>query len=124
MFENALAGFYQRAEVDLVREQLAAELGSAAHYDISDEGLLVWPERDYSTELVYRIGNAKGALAPETRGALLAVPPRVLDTRRMFYRDQAIAWLAWVAAWGAADHAHAEVPRLLRGASLLPSAEG
>ena len=52
LFENALAGLYQRAEVDLVREQLEAELGEGTHYDISDEGLLVWPGVDYETELV------------------------------------------------------------------------
>jgi hypothetical protein len=45
LFENALAVFYQRAQVQLVREQLEAELGSLAHYDIADEGLVVWPSQ-------------------------------------------------------------------------------
>ncbi|MEM9693352.1 MAG: hypothetical protein AAGA56_12460 [Myxococcota bacterium] len=122
LFENALAGFYQRAEVDLVREQIEAELPSGVHYDVSDEGLLVWPDRDYRTELAYPLAKASGrVIAPaQVRGEPLEVPPRVLDTRRMFFREQEISWLAWVAAWSAAGHDGAEVPPLLRGVSLLP----
>jgi hypothetical protein len=122
LFENALAGLYQRAEVDLVREQLEAELGERTHYDIADEGLVVWPGVDYETELIYRIDGAQGrAVAAEVRGEEPAEPPRVLDTRRMFFRDQGVSWLAWVAAWSAAGHPQTEVPRLLRGVSLLPA---
>ena len=123
LFENALAGFYQRAQVDLVREQIEFELGPTAHYDIADEGLVVWPGNDYRTELLYPIDSANHALVPEVRGPEPGVPPRVLDTRRMFYREQALSWLAWVAAWSAAEHDSAEVPRLLRGVSLLPSGQ-
>jgi hypothetical protein len=45
----------------------------------------------------------------------------VLDPRRMFYREQSISWLAWVTAWSAAEHDSADVPRLLRGVTLLPA---
>ncbi len=124
LFENALAGFYQRAEVDLVREQLEAELGPTAHYDLTDEGLLVWPGSDYRTELLYRIDAQQTVLAPDVRGEPLDVPLRVLDPRRMFYRDQSISWLAWVTAWSAAEHPSADVPRLLGGVSLIPSSSG
>ena len=125
LFENALAGLYQLAEVDLVREQLEAELGEASHYDIAEEGIAVWPDDDYRIELFYPLKDAEGGapVAPVTRGLEPEVPPRVLDTRRMFYRDQNITWLAWVAAWSAAAHERAEVPRLLRGVSILPRAE-
>ena len=121
LFENALAGLYALAEVDLVREQLEAELGEGVHYDIADEGLLVWPGVDYETELVYDIEGAHGLVVEaEVRGEEPEEPPRVLDTRRMFYRDQGVSWLAWVAAWSAASHESMEVPRVMRGVSLLP----
>ncbi|MCA9620245.1 MAG: hypothetical protein KC731_14585, partial [Myxococcales bacterium] len=123
LFENALAGVYHRAEVDIVREQLEGELDAGSHYDISDDGLVVWPGVDYATELVYRIdGGSQGAVAPEIRGLAPEGPARVLDTRRLFYNQQPIAWLSWVAAWNAAEHESVDVPRLVLGASILPGA--
>jgi hypothetical protein len=124
LFENALAGFYQRAEVDLVREQIEAELGEGAHYDVADEGLLVWPGQDYQSELVYRIDTRRSRpITPKVRGVAPTTPPSVLDTGRMLYRQQEVSWVAWVAAWGAADHDGVDVPRLLPGRSILPSLE-
>lgn len=124
MFENALAGLYQLAEVDIVREQIEAELGEAAHYDIAADGLIVWPEGDYRTELTYDIRDGDGrVLTPRIRGDEPKLPPPVLDTRRMAFSDQAISWLAWVAAWSAAETEGARIPRLLRGVSILPTEE-
>ena len=121
LFENALAGLYQRAEVDLVREQIEAELGEGIHYDVADEGLVVWPGHDYETELVYRIDTRRARpITPKVRGVPPKTPPRVLDTGRMLYRQQEVSWLAWVAAWDAADHEEVDVPRLLSGSSILP----
>jgi hypothetical protein len=50
-FDAALTGLYKRAGVDLLREQLAAELPAGAPYDIADEGLVVWSP-DYEIETV------------------------------------------------------------------------
>ncbi|MBW2454419.1 MAG: hypothetical protein JRI68_07905 [Deltaproteobacteria bacterium] len=125
LLENALAGLYQRAEVDLVREQIEAVLDAGAHYDIAAEGLVVWPGRDYRTELVYRLNVRRGGtIKPKIRGIGPLQPARVIDTRQLLYRAQQVSWLAWVGAWGAADHHNAEIPRLLAGASILPRGEG
>jgi hypothetical protein len=121
MFENALAGLYQRAEVDLVREQIEAELGEGTHYEVGDEGLTTWPGRDYRTELVYRIDVRRPkALAPKVKGAKPAKPPRALDTRRILFRHQTISWLSWVSAWVATEDESVDIPRLLTGTSILP----
>ncbi|MCU0694229.1 MAG: hypothetical protein MUF54_22800, partial [Polyangiaceae bacterium] len=125
LFETALAGFYHRADVDLVREQLEVELGDGSHYEVTDEGLLVWPGHDYHTELLYRVhARHPGTLTPNVRGKVSGAPPRVLDARRVLYRHQSICWLAWVSAWMMADHPRAELPRLVSGASILPLLEG
>lgn len=124
LFENALAGFYHRAEVDFVREQLEAELPEGAQYEIAEEGLVVWPLGDFRTEHVYsfELDHPK-TVAPTIRGKAGDLPARVLDTRRFLYRHQPVSWIAWVAAWLAADHDIAQVPRLMAGASLLPQAK-
>ncbi|MFK7930137.1 MAG: hypothetical protein AB8H79_18240, partial [Myxococcota bacterium] len=125
LFENVLAGLYQLAEVDLIREQIVVELGPAAHYDIADEGLLVWPEEGYQTELVYPIRKSPGrSVPPRVRGKKPENPPAVLDTGRLSFQSQPINWVAWVAAWTAAEQPDAQIPRLLSGVSILPRADG
>ncbi len=126
LFENALAGLYHRAEVDVVREQLEAHLDPGVHYDLADDGLVVWPTRDYRTELRYRLRERLGApraeaVEPVVLGRPLEVPAPVVDTRQIHFAGQRIGWVAWVAAWGAAAHPNATIPRLSSGASLLPA---
>ncbi|MBI4701700.1 MAG: hypothetical protein HY744_11175 [Deltaproteobacteria bacterium] len=123
--ENALAGLYQRAEVDFVREQIRHEIGPVAHYDIADEGMVVWPGPDFRTELVYRLAGKAGAtVVPLVRGDAPPHEPWPLDTRRILFREQAIAWTAWVAAWAAAGLPGAPLPRLLRGAPIVARDRG
>jgi hypothetical protein len=124
LFENALAGLYQRSEVDFVREQLEGELGDRVHYDIADDGLLVWPSSDYRTELVYKLKGRRKNISARVGGAAPAEPPPILDRHRLFFREQVIAWEAWVTAWSAASLEGAEVPPLLRGVHLLPLPAG
>lgn len=119
LFENALAGLYQRAEVALVREQIEAELGADVAYDIADGALIVWPGEGYRTELVYRLDRGGPTLRPEVSGDASPAPIRTLDARSLFFTDQALQWETWVSAWSAAAHPEASIPRLVRGASLL-----
>ncbi|HWL88255.1 MAG TPA: hypothetical protein VNO21_20770, partial [Polyangiaceae bacterium] len=121
LFENALAGFYQLAGVDLVREEIEAAVGPA-RYDISDEGLVLWPDGSYRTEWVYPLRATKlGTLIqPRVRGLPPVRAPMVLDERRILFRHRAIAWSAWVDAWEAAARVGGPLPRLLSDTELLP----
>jgi hypothetical protein len=120
IFENALAGLYQLAGVDLVREQIEAALPRAAPsagappYDVSDEGLVVWPDGSYKTEIVYRLDAPH--IPATVRGAPPDAPPPDLDRAALLFREQPIPWAAWVAAWSDAPPA-----RVVKGASLLPA---
>ncbi|MCL2822877.1 MAG: hypothetical protein FWD57_02700, partial [Polyangiaceae bacterium] len=138
IFENALAGFYHRAEVDMVRDQLRAELGEETHYEIGEKKLTCWLGRDYCTEWFYRIdGRRPKAIAPTVKGVKPPKSPPVLDTRRVLYRHQQISWVSWEVAWDAASQPVGDiaveapisvprtaVPRLLTGTSLLPRVSG
>lgn len=121
LFENALAGLYQLAGVDLVREQVEAVLGEEVPYDIADEGLVIWPGEGYRTEVVYRLGEPKAGrqLVPLVRGDAPAAPPAVIDEAKIRYRLQPVPWTAWVRAWSAASQEGTPIPSLVLGAPLL-----
>jgi hypothetical protein len=121
MLENALAGLYCIAGVDLVREQIRAAIGDVP-YDIADEGLLVWPGEGYRTEVVYRLdpGFRGPQVEPLVRGAAPATRPPPLDLRKILFRDQHVPWADWVAAWRDDRPPGEPVPRVLFGTSILP----
>jgi hypothetical protein len=124
LFENALAGLYQLASVDLVREQIEAALGHDVAYDVSDEGLVVWPGKGYRAEAIYPLrGRTDGPLIePILRGEAPSAPPPPVDERLVLFRRQAISWSSWVYAWSADDKNLPSIPRLLQGPSILPAA--
>jgi hypothetical protein len=76
VFETALAGLYKAGAVSLVREQIDAALGAGASYDVAREGLVVWPDASYRTEIVYPLEGYR-------------------------FDRQPIAWTRWIAAWEA-----------------------
>ena len=129
--ENAVAGLYHLAGVDVAREQLEAALRggaeSAPPYDIGSGGLVVWPlpgdggrgDREYGTEVFYDFRGGK-ALTPVIRGEPPAPAALTLESQVIFYRSQPVTWTAWVAAWSAASAEEGATPRVLGGASILP----
>ncbi len=121
LFENALAGLYQLAGVDLVREQLAAVLGKETPYDIADEGLVIWPGEGYRTEVVYPLEEPRAGrvLTPVVSGVVPASPPGVIEEAKIRYRLQPILWTAWVRAWTTASQEGVAIPRLVVGAPLV-----
>src|SRR5262249_30060945 len=81
ILEIALAGFYKRSGVDLVREQLEHAIAGdepPPPYDISDEGLVVWPGHGYQTEAIYDLRAAQPvpAMRGTPGGGWLAAVPR------------------------------------------------
>lgn len=113
LFENALAGLYHLAGVDLVREQLEATLHGSPPYDIADEGLVVWPSGAFATELVYPL-EGKSELVARIRGDEPKLLPQIIHRQAIMFREQPIAWTDWVAAWSS------DVPRrILKRTPLL-----
>ncbi|HEY3788732.1 MAG TPA: hypothetical protein VGL71_07750, partial [Urbifossiella sp.] len=69
IFRNALAYLYKRAGVEVVREQMRAELPEAAlEFEIVSEGLLVWYGSRESDPLVYDLGDPVNELRPRSLG--------------------------------------------------------
>jgi hypothetical protein len=119
ILEIALAGFYKRSGIDLVREQLEHAIagdGEPPPYDISDEGLVVWPGHGYQTEAIYDLRAHLPAAA--LRGAPWSgdLPP--LAGAHALYRNEALRWSAWTAVWEQLARGDEPAP-ILAGPSLL-----
>lgn len=112
VLENALAGYYKMAGVDLVREQVIACLGDVP-FDVTEQGLIVWPDGSWSAEVVYDL-EGRGILKGTVRqGAASPVP---VEAKKLIFRDEKITWTAWVEAW----RQGAPPTRLVSGPPLLP----
>jgi hypothetical protein len=126
VFEAALAGLYARAAVDLVREQIEAELaaasgdGKAPPYDVADEGLLVWPAGDYGVEVVYPL-DAETELLPSARSGAAATGCKPLRASRVVFARQALSWASWSAIWSGTSEGGAMSSPLGEAPSLLPN---
>jgi hypothetical protein len=97
---DALAGFYKRAGVDLVREHLATVLPPGATWSVSDDRLVVWCD-DNATD--YSLDDG-------------ALPwPQVVFGKRP------LRWADWVAAWERDQDGKGHEPPLMPDVCLLPA---
>ena len=111
--ENALAVLYRLAAVDLAHEAIEAAIDGAA-YDVSEDGLVVWPGQGYRTELVYSLAMA-GKVAPKVHGEAPA------EERARARRRGAAAANAPDRVWSVPRHAwETEAPKRLEPGAALP----
>ena len=120
--DNALAGFYKMAGVDLVREQVDRHLDSReVGYTIDERGLQVWPVR--LPQDVTRVAFRDWPPAPPQ--PLPAMLPAVSLSRpeRLVFARSPVSWQRWVTIW---DHDQSHVgtsEHAIHGVSLLPRRE-
>lgn len=96
----ALIGFYKRAGVELVREQIEASLPPEARgYDITSSALVLWLGSHGGPAIYYDWTNAESRLFAHTADgtALSQWPP--LEPRRILFGRVAILWSQWVETW-------------------------
>jgi hypothetical protein len=96
---TAVVGLLKRAGVEVVRGQVRAALNGVP-WDVSDRGLVVWPDPDYRREVVYALRRGRTLLPREGTG-----PP--LDPATLLFSEWPVSWSDWTRAWD-------------RGAELLP----
>ncbi|MDB4958624.1 MAG: hypothetical protein JWO36_6193 [Myxococcales bacterium] len=121
IFEIALAGFYKLSGVDIVREQLESALATAdvkaPAYDVSHEGIVVWPTESYLVEIVYDLRSSY--LIPMVRGGRFSGIAPTLAGRRAIYRSEPLRWTAWTTIWNQLTTDRVLTPIVI-GPSLLP----
>ncbi len=122
IFELALAGFYKLSGVDIVREQVEDVLKgtspAAPPYDISDEGMVVWPGRGYQTEVIYDLRSHD--LGRAVRGETFEGELPALAGKKTLYGLEPIPWTTWTTSWDQLAGGK-EPTRLVVGPSLLPA---
>jgi hypothetical protein len=97
-FRNALAGLYKLAGVDLTREQLDACFDPRRFdYDVTAEGLRVWPHDHPAAMATYDLA-AENTLLPRTNGTPTPELPTPAANQVLFNRVP-ITWQEWVHAW-------------------------
>ncbi len=99
VFSLALTGFYKKAGVDLVREQIEACFApECPPYDLAADGLVVWPGQDYESEVAYALGEGP-VLHPRIVEGLPPVQMPVLKADELLFRNRPLTWQTWVNAW-------------------------
>jgi hypothetical protein len=97
-FRDALGGFYKLAGVDVVREQIEAQLPLGTAYDLTEKELVVWPLSGQDGEVVYDLED-RPEIAPRSHGPsmLPVLPSFTADAVR--YSETPIRWSDWVQTW-------------------------
>ena len=95
----ALVGFYHKAGVNLVREQIEARFAPAAPaYDVAGDWLIVWPGQDYQSEIAYNLRSESDPLERVVKGSPPIEPP-VLRADEILFNRRPVPWAAWVETW-------------------------
>ena len=120
LLENALAGFYHLAGIEVVREELEHAFGRSS-YRVTANGFTAYAD-DFALEAHYPLTpHASALLVPTARSeeARERFPP--IERKLVSFRDRPIRWQSWVEAWSAANSDDRPIARLLDGPSLFSS---
>jgi hypothetical protein len=92
---TAVTGLYKAAGIDLVRQEIEAQLPSPTPlFDIRQNELMIWPESDPAAPVRY---DLDGEPAQNGSNGSSALPQ--LDISRLLFRQIPLSWDAWVKAW-------------------------
>ena len=96
---TALVGFYRLAGVDLVREQVAATFAPRdIPYDISEEGLVVWPA-GFAEEAIYNLHHLN-TIRPYPRAVARSQDLPSVTPDALIFNGTKLSWHVWAEQWG------------------------
>jgi hypothetical protein len=124
---TALAGLYKLAGVDLVREQIRANLPpEITAYDITRKGLVLHLDPRNGAEAVFDIDDDQGLLQPHTLAGKWGEAQPVLDARQVIFARLPLTWQRWVENWqpGGDSEDNAQLSRVVVGQLASPMTEG
>lgn len=140
VFLTALIGLYKRGGIHLVREQIEHLLrgrqaepsghqptanAGPLRYDIADRGLIVWPDGEYTTEVVYNL-RRRWRIAPASHGPSRQARQThrrfpTLEPRQFLLSQVPVSWDGWVSTWQQPEIDSLTLHSLVGDLHLLPA---
>ncbi len=103
-FQNALQGFYRKSGIDLIREQLEANLIHDHPYDIDADGFAIWPDGHFDKELTVDLSR-NGVVRPTPGNEAAAAGILPADRKAVLFAESTTEWTHWQALWTPVDGA-------------------
>lgn len=110
-FETALRGFYAKAQVDLVREQMERQLVGQHPYDIAVDGLLIWPERQFDRQITCDL-HRRHQIRPWPQGLAASYGLQPVSRDLIVFAESKVLWEEWKQVWE--PPADSELPEQLQ----------
>ncbi len=105
VLDLALAGFYKVGGADLRRADIQTVLGPDAAYDVTAEGLVVWPDGGDEPGVVYDLEAGRPEIVPRAAAGKVPGELPAVAADRLVFRRRPVQWGEWVAAWGRVEKA-------------------
>ncbi len=97
-FDTALLGFYRKAGVELVREQLQRNFVGRHPYDVCQEGLIIWPEGQYDREVTVDL-NRPHQLKPLPATLAITFGIGITSAESVIFSKSNTNWYEWAQLW-------------------------
>lgn len=102
-FETALRGFYKKASVDLVREQLERRLIGHHPYDVCDQGLAIWPDRQFDREIICNL-HRRHQIRPSPPSLAASYGLQPASRESVVFAESELPWVEWKQLWATPEN--------------------
>ena len=99
-FQNAVEGFYRKAGIDLVREQVEETFIHQHPYDINADGFAIWPNGQFNREVLVDL-NRKGPIRPVPAAEASAAGIGSAERDAVVFSESRTLWNDWEMLWSA-----------------------
>jgi hypothetical protein len=100
---TAIFGLYKTAGVEVVRRQIENALPAPFAYDFSGQGLRIWPDGSFETEVVYEFRD-EATFEPRILYGFLRRPLPPLERTQILFNETILLWQNWIEFWDALQH--------------------
>ncbi|MEO2015189.1 MAG: hypothetical protein ABGZ53_12540 [Fuerstiella sp.] len=108
-FETALRGFYAKAGVDLVREQMERNLIGPHPYDVCGAGLVVWPDRQFGREIHIDL-HRRHQIRPTPVSMSASYGLRPVSRDAVVFAESQTRWTEWQQVWATPIDSESSTP--------------
>ncbi len=102
-FETALRGFYKKAGVELVREQMERRLIGRHPYDICNAGLAVWPDRQFDRQIIYDL-HRRHQIRPSPPSLAASYGLQSASRESVVFAESELLWAEWKQLWATPEN--------------------